>query len=661
MKSFIENKFFAGFLDQCWSESQGYLDAGKPINNGEKLHLLVYHTYRALSGGERLAEHLKRSEILAHQLSQRVLPDGLLQDSDGGETDHPAHGSSVADALGTFTFYGKKIGAGSEVVLEARNALLRIADFHPRIRPPGGLVGRTQQLRFETRVFYWAWRVTEKESYKKFFLELMENGIHAYQHPVAIEGGLVQPSLHPDFTWNYTCTSGTTTEYATNTHTPVYYTTEPQGFVFVYLHGLKDGVLPQNPKWDVFCQKFFHGLLRNLSRAGHTMSDVDGYGIHRAWYSSCLVESMPLEGAAAEKLGLEPVVVGWFRWYLDRYIDFVKRNPAFEKTGLPETIPFGQNLTIEKQFPALGASRLYAMIARALVEYRVEETTAIAPPAMMSYAWWHNWVRVSTPNYETSFVGTTSLCRIPVARHFGDPHLGCMHGGSPLSNLFSGEELLYATSNDPAGLWHVELQDTEGSVHRSIASSFEDETSLSLLTSQGELLNADHFENYQKPHNVAIEKNPAVVQWAKHLRSAGIRFFTHLRFEEKQFASTWGFHTLQGHSLKKAFFNLAVPADLSPEWLNDKNHWQALKAGLKEKSWPKAIRWKRGKKSVAVEILPTGFAGDWTCEEIPVEPGRPGGENSFSPYRILQVRLTAKVVVSLERMAVETRFRFEDC
>ncbi|MBL8991960.1 MAG: hypothetical protein JNM63_01385, partial [Spirochaetia bacterium] len=443
---------------------------------------------------------------------------------------------------------------------------LRIADLHPRIRPPGGLVGRTQQLRFETRVFYWAWRVTENEIYKKYFLELMENGIHAYQHPVALEGGLVQPSLHPDFTWNYTCTSGTTTQYATNTHTPVYYATEVQGFAFVYLHGMKDGVLERNAKWDTFCRKYFFGLFRNLSRVGHTACDLDGYGIHRAWYSSCLVESIPLEGSAASAFGLDGETASWFRWYLDRYAGFVKRRPSFEKNGLAEAIPYGQAITIEKQFPALGGARLYAMCARALYEYGVEEKRSAEPPAFVSYAWWHRWLRVSTPVYETSFVGTTSLCRIPVARHFGDPHLGCMHGGSPLSNLFAGDELLYATSNDPAGLWHVELQDMEGNVFRSIATSFEDEAAMSVLTSEGELLNEDDFENYEPPKLYPMGERPTEVKWFKHSPTGGFRFFARNAYGEKSFSSRWGFHAPQGHSLKKAAFCLAVPKDLAPEW-----------------------------------------------------------------------------------------------
>jgi hypothetical protein len=658
MKSFIENKNFIDFLNRSWSDEKGYLDQGQLISNNERLQLLIYHTYRCLAKGENTSLHLNRAEFLAGQISACITTSGLLSDEKGNETDHPAHGSSVADALGTFAFYGKKISAQSDKVRLATDALLRIADYHPRIRPPGGLVGRTQQLRFETRVFYWAWRITENEKYKNYFLELFENGMHAYTHPVAIEGGLVQPSLHPDYTWNYTCTSGTTTEYATNSHTPVYYATEPQGFAFVYLHGLKDGVLKRNVKWDDFCQKYFEGLLRNLSRAGHTSSDLDGYGIHRAWYSSCLVESIPLEASVGETIGLDEKTASQFRWYLDRYIDFVKRSSTFEKTGLPETIPYGQNLTIEKQFPALGGARFYAMIARALYEYEVEKKVSTPPPAFLSYAWWHHWVRVSTPIYETSFVGTTSLCRVPMVKHYGDPHLGCIHGGSPLSTLFCGDELMYATSNDPAGLWHVELQDTEGNLFRSIATSFEDETATTLLNSKGELKSFDSFENYQRPVNLEMNQNPSKVLWHKKLRSSSFRFFVANEYTDDSLSCDWGFHSPQGNVLKKASFCLAIPKHLNPEWKDVKGKWHPLVAAATMAEWPQAVRWTRGKKSVHVELKTAKADGTWICEEIPTELGRPGGENSFCPYQILQVRLAVLIEPNLERVNLNTHFTF---
>lgn len=656
MKAFVENAAFTGFLNRSWSDEKGYTDTGKPIANAERLQLLTYHTYQALAKSEASAVHLARAEKLSLELSNNVSEDGLLQEN-GGVTDHPAHGSSVADALGSFAFYGKKIGAKTEIISFAKDALLRIADLHPRIRPPGGLVGRTQQLRFETRVFYWAWRVTEQKVYRNYFMELMENGIHAYQHPVALEGGLVQPSLHPDFTWNYTCTSGTTTEYATNTHTPVYYATEVQGFVFVYLHGLKDGVLKRNPVWDAFCKKYFMGMFRNLSRAGHTACDLDGYGIHRAWYSSCLVESLPLEGCAAEVIGLDAQTVSWFRWYVDRYTDFVERSTSFEKTGLPETIPYGQKITIEKQFPALGGARLYAMCARAGYEYEIEKIKSAEVPAFTSYAWWHRWLRVSTPVYETSFVGTTSLLRIPVAKHFGDPHLGCMHGGSPLSNLFCGNELLYATSNDSAGLWHVELQDMEGNVTRSIATSFDDDTATSVLTSEGTFLNEDDFENYEEPKLYQLGEKATVVKWWKNSPSGGFRFFVRNAYLEKSFSSRWGFCSPQGHSLKKAAFCLAIPKDLSPEWKDGSGVWRSLSGESEGEIWPAGIRWKRGNKTATV-LLESGNASKWTSRAIPTDPGRPGGENSFSPFPTLQLRLEVPIKTSLEKASMQMKFLF---
>ncbi|MBL8993939.1 MAG: hypothetical protein JNM63_11405, partial [Spirochaetia bacterium] len=121
MKTFVENPFFARFLEQSWSPEHGYVDAGKPIANGERLQLLIYHVYRALSGSERAALHLARAEHSARVLSGKVLENGLLQEN-GDVTDHPAHGSSVADSLGTFAFYGKKIGAKPEIIFEAKDA-----------------------------------------------------------------------------------------------------------------------------------------------------------------------------------------------------------------------------------------------------------------------------------------------------------------------------------------------------------------------------------------------------------------------------------------------------------------------------------------------------------------------------------------------------------
>lgn len=360
---FLNNSAFTGLLEWSWQSEGFYRDAstGLEAAPGVAQYLLIYHVYQALLGCGDSA-HQTRAEMLALRLAAAVREDGLVREPDGCINDHPANACHVTDGLGTFCHYGQRLGWDSATLGLARDAVIRIVERHPAVRRPGGTVGRSQQLRFETRAYYWAWRVTGTEEYREAFLSLWNNGIHAYQNPVADHGALLQPSLHPDFTWNYTCSSGTTFEYATNTHTPVYYNTEPQGFAFVYYHGLKEGVLERNPLWDEFCRRFFMGLLRNLSRAGHTASDVDGYGIHRAWYGGCLLETSPAEAVGlADYVGISQDMRGWFRWYIDRYKDFVERRPAFTTAGLVEVCPYGHNITIEKQFPALMGARFYAI------------------------------------------------------------------------------------------------------------------------------------------------------------------------------------------------------------------------------------------------------------------------------------------------------------
>ena len=44
---------------------------------------------------------------------------------------------------------------------------------------------------------------------------------------------------------------------------------------------------------DSFTATLIAGLLRNLGRVGNLASDLDGYGIHRAWFGPALVEGIP--------------------------------------------------------------------------------------------------------------------------------------------------------------------------------------------------------------------------------------------------------------------------------------------------------------------------------------------------------------------------------
>lgn len=651
IRDFLVNAPFLGTLAACWRSECRYEDpvTGLPASTGISHHLLTYHTYLALLGEEPVGLHRERAEILAQGLADIVTPDGVLVEPDGIVNHHPASACHVADALGTFCHYGSQVGWDSSVIKQARLALGRIVDFHPIVREPNGILGRTQQMRFELRAYYWAWRVTGEPRYQAACLRLWENGIRAYQNPMAADGAFCQPSLHPDWTWNYACGAGTTTEYATNTHTPVYYATEPQGFLFVYLHGLREGVFERTAEWDNFARRFVLGLTRNLSRNGHTNCDVDGYGIHRAWFSGCLVESAPVEAAAAAGLmGLPSEAGEYFRWYVDRYLDFVRNSAGYRDSGLPEQFPYGQNITIEKQFTPLIGSRLYAYLARALYEYQLDTIPATEPAAVFSYAWWHNWVRVSTPVYETSFVGTTSLRNIPKAPGFGDANLGCIHGGSPFTNLFVGRELMYATSNDPAGLWQVELTDINGRIHTSSLSSFVDQTALALVEPGGRLLTRESFASHADPCEGELSATtPLRLAWSKELPEPKLRFFVHHEFLADCLEFTWGVQFPRGHFVAKIAFICAVPTAMyapSPD----------------TEEWPGELSWSSGAASVLARISEVDAPGErWFVERtLPLDYGSPGGENSFCPFPLTQLRFELRPASNVDRVSMKMALEF---
>ncbi|MDR1279946.1 MAG: hypothetical protein LBK99_03895 [Opitutaceae bacterium] len=707
--AFLQNPGFAAALDSAWDADAGAyrnLDATSAADlaaPGIQQYLLIYHTYQALANARNTAapHHSARAIPLARYLAANVTTDGLIREPDGTLSDHPANACHVLDGLATFAHYARRFGSDADIITAidaARAAVVRIVENHPVIRLPDGICGRTQQMRFELRAWYWAWRLTGQEHYKNACLALWENGIHAYQAPIAHAGGLLQPSLHPDYTWNYTCTSGTTTEYATNTHTPVYYCTEQQGFLFVYLHGLREGVFKHgdHPQRDVFCRHYIAGLLRNLSRAGHTASDLDGYGVHRAWYGGCLLESVPVEAAAFAAHDTtnghhHPIPAGWFRWYVDRYAEFLQRSPTFATNGLVARFPYGHKITIEKQFPVLNGARFYAQLARALYEYNLGAIPPVEPPPALDYAWWHNWARISTPRYETSFVGTTSLCNIPAVHKYGDPNLGCIHGGAPLATLMSGNQLLYATSNDPAGLWHMELVDVNGNTHRSIATSFEDETSLSIATADGKLYTRDSFEPYTSPLRIPFPDTTdastqpgdvsgkaaiaSTLAWSRNLRAQGIRFFVKNAYTRDAIELCWGASFPTGIYLRSAAFCLAIPAPLAPEITFDATapatatattNWQPLVAGhRRDTGWPRALRWHSGSGDDARTVTVLCAPASATLREhgldvvaIPADKRRPGGENSFCPYPILQVRLWLRPHTTLSRVELRQQLGF---
>ena len=233
LRTFLEESPFVTFLESCWDGecyqefpvASGKIGCDPGGVNAQVLFFLVY------------AEKLKlrnaipgRAAKLAVRLAGLVREDGLCRTNDG-VSDHPAYASTIGDALGTAVRYADVIGldaAGRKTVLAA---LVRLAENHPRLRFPEGAHGKTQQLRFELRVYYWMAQLSGIPVWKERFETLLANGLHAYRSPVAVDGPLVQPSLNPDWTWNYVGGGGITDQHSTNTHTPAYYCTEPNGFM----------------------------------------------------------------------------------------------------------------------------------------------------------------------------------------------------------------------------------------------------------------------------------------------------------------------------------------------------------------------------------------------------------------------------------------------
>ena len=295
---FLTNPAWMRLLDSSWRGAEGYHDVGvaRPVDSVVSLKLSIYHLYCALLGLR--GAHAERLPVLVTRLCGAVSEEGSLRFMTE-VTQHPAHCSFAAEALGCAAYYGQRVGLSDEIRAQAGAALARIVTRNPRVCPPNGTSGRTQQLRFEALAYYWHWQHTGLDRDRELFLELFQNGVDHYTKPFAAEGGYIVPALHPDWTWNYASASGTTTTFATNTHTPAYYHAEQTGFLFVYLHGLKTGGLPRNAAWDHFCRGYVGGLFRNYSRAGHLSVDVDGYGIHRAWYGGGLTEAAPYDAAAA--------------------------------------------------------------------------------------------------------------------------------------------------------------------------------------------------------------------------------------------------------------------------------------------------------------------------------------------------------------------------
>ena len=634
LPAFLINPGIIRTLEKAWVEKDHvYVDVedGKIVPLGILHYLLNYHTYQALLGDKTLP-HAERAESLLRTIAASVQENGYLRDMDGASVGHPALAGHVADGLGTGCYYGPRLNFLQEVREMAKAALLRIEEYHPCYRLPEGIVGGTQQMRFELIAHYWAWRLTNEQKYKDKYVALWNNGLESYVRLKADSGMLMEPSLHPDYTWNYACASGRSNEYCTNTHTPTYYNTEPQGFAFAYAHALKDKALAPNPAWSEFCRKFLMGLWRNLSRAGHTVTDLDGYGIHRAWFSGCLLETAPFEAIGlADTVGIDPKMKSWFRWYIDQYIGFIQRQPSYQATGLPPQLPYGHAISIEKQFRTLVGARFYTHMARAIYEYEIDQVAPEEPPAQWGYAWWHNWLRVSTPVYETSFVGTTSGRQIPVVRSFGDPNLGTIHGGSPLSTLFVGKSLMFATSTDPAGLWHAEIRDVNGNIHRSCATTFSDEIAMAVKTSDGRLLSRDDFQSYEDPHYSPIDIVASEVIWSKNLRNQNFRFSVHNSYGADSLQLNWGCHFSPGLFAETVAFIVTVPVQMNPEVQLGTNQWIPINSFQVQERWPTALRWSDGTATIHADLKPSraGIPGRLRIIQVEKKERSPGGEKQL--------------------------------
>lgn len=656
IKEFIGQSPFAGYLESCWNGTYYLKFPAVESNNGYdpcgiNTHILFYLVYTEVLQMDCAV--LGRAAKLAAWLADQIDENGLTMEENGTSTDHPAANSTVADAIGIAAWHAKEIGMPGKVRQKVVGALLRMVECNYRIRYPEGCAGKSQQLRFELRVYYWAWLLTGSKIYKQRFFELFDNGIERYTNPAAIDGALNQPSMRPDWTWNYVCSSGDV-DYATSTHTPAYYCTEANGFLFVYMHGLKNGFIERNPRYDWFCRNYLHGLIRNLSRAGHLCSDLDGYGIHRAWYSAVLIESVPCEAAeAANILGL-PELSKWFRWYIERYLDYVMRDKDYPVCGLPGALPYGHKIGIEAQFSKLAGARFYGSLARGIAEFDIEKLKPVCPPAFATYAWHAKWLRVSTPVYETSFAGATSLRNIPVVKKFGDPYLGTLIGGAPVTTLFAGNNLMYAASFPLAGLWHIEVNDHNGRTFQSAATSFNDETSLCVRHSTGDMLAESMSEPYSEPVMLSLKDDEYVeLLWTRKERKCNLDYAVKTKYSIASIDAEWLVQSSAGHYVDKISFCIPIP-DINAECRDrTTGKWRKLESATLD-VWPAELRWTVDGATVTVALSAPPENLECFCSTVllPDNETMPGGKNAFCPYRIKQVRLelTPTTAQSIWRM-----------
>ena len=279
-------------------------------------------------------------------------------------------------------------------------------------------------------------------------------------------------------------------------------------------------------------------------------------------------------------------------------------------------------------------------MARACFEYgAISGPPASEPPAFCDHAWWHQWLRVSTPVYETSTVAATSLRDIPVTKHFGDPHLGTLHGGCPVANLMVGDRLMYATSNCHAGLWHIEVTDVNEKVHRSSGTSFADQPFFAATDAQGTIRTSEQFIDYTVLSPQPLGEGCQTI-WRKSVVPEQIQFWSRHRFEAGRFSFDWGYRARAGFYIASALFNFPVPAAMQPEVADAEGRWTPAGAGMRREGCPRAFRWSDGPATVEVRLsplFPLPAGAHTVCEEIPTSPGNPGGENSFCPFPLVRL------------------------
>ncbi|GGD82287.1 hypothetical protein [Paenibacillus nasutitermitis] len=678
MEQFLSNRPFAEYLDSLWDGERGYYRQSDGAAAGTSVSMLaaVYHLYSALlaDGETERARHVERLSGLMSSVLPLVREDGGVAESADhpGSSYHPGLAFNICKCLGLIYPYLEQIGLGAQRE-PVRQAIVTMVEHHPEAGE-AGTHGSDQSLRFELAAYYFAYVATGERKYLGWYKRLFHNGIASYTRDIhshkerhyTTAPGLQRAGLHPDFTFNYAGGIGTETELPTNAHTPAYYLAEVDGFLFTYLLGLKNGVLTRNADWDDFCRKYARGLYKDLSRAGRMSCDVDGYGIHRAWYAKVIFEGLPL--AACVPLGpneSDAEARAHFKWYCDRYLENFMSSEHFRRFGVPPHQPYGHRLTIEKQFDKFNCIEIYAKTAAYLYEFGVDREPAREPDPFYAYSWWHDWLRVSTPVYETSFAAATGGCAIPKARHFGDSNLGTLAGGAALMTLFAGKQLLYAPSTDPDYAFDMLVMDRNGRTARSSCTLFGDRREFYVENTLGERLEKESFVPYGMPFVEALGESVKTV-FRKSTEQPNVTFVVQNRFSRDNIEITQKFFSPAGCFIRKGCFNLPLPK-LEPVEVELRDGG-SLTLDFEADGWldirrVRAFRCRVGAGAYRIELLRVpAYAHErntriWRGSEG--LEGEPGGENSFSPHPTGVLRIgagggdlhQAELVLRLEFMA----------